>query len=269
MDSPTDAVLPPLLGPGDPPAVEVVNPDGRAQLIFVSDHASRAIPRALGTLGLDAAALDRHIAWDIGIAEVTRLLSARLDAPAILAGYSRLVIDCNRRLDDPTSIVEVSDETAIPGNLNLSPEARRTRQTACFHPFHKAIVAAISAVHARGLVPALASMHSFTPVMAGFQRPWHVGLLWNSDPRMRDRVRALLAVDPALAIGDNEPYSARAAQGYTIARHAEAAGLPHIMIELRQDLIVRDDGVMAWADRLGDMFKRLLAEPALFAVQRF
>jgi predicted N-formylglutamate amidohydrolase len=269
MDSSAESALPPLLGPGDPPAVEVLNPQGRAQLIFVSDHASRAIPRALGTLGLDAAALDQHIAWDIGIAEVTRRIAERLHAPAILAGYSRLVIDCNRRLDDPTSIVEISDETTIPGNLNLSAEARRARQTACFHPFHKAIVAAIEAVHARGLVPALVSMHSFTPVMSGFERPWHIGLLWNNDPRMRDRVHAELAVDSALTIGDNEPYSARAAQGYTIARHAEAAGLPHIMIELRQDLIGRDSGIIAWADRLGDMFKRLLAEPALFTVQRF
>jgi predicted N-formylglutamate amidohydrolase len=265
MDSAAPAAVPPLLGPDDPPAVEVVNPEGRAQLVFVCDHASRAIPRALGTLGLGAAALDRHIAWDIGIAEVTRRLAARLDAPAILAGYSRLVIDCNRRLDDPTSIVEVSDEVAIPGNLNLSPEARRARATACFHPFHKAIVAAIERAHGRGLVPGIASMHSFTPVMAGFRRPWHVGLLWNNDPRMRDRVHALLAEDAGLTIGDNQPYSARAAQGYTIARHAEAAGLPHIMIELRQDLIEHPAGIEAWAARLGDLFARLLGEPALFA----
>jgi predicted N-formylglutamate amidohydrolase len=235
MDATAD--MPPLLGPDDPPAVEVVNPDGAAPLVFVSDHASQAIPKALGSLGLDAAALDRHIAWDIGIAALTRRLAARLDAPAVLAGYSRLVIDCNRHPDDPTSIVTASDGVVVPGNIDLPLAARAARQAACFAPFHRAIATILERKRGAGVVPALISTHSFTPVMAGFRRPWHVGLLWNRDRRVFDRLSAMLGADPAICVGDNEPYSGRAAQGYTIAQHGEAAGLAHVMIELRQDLI--------------------------------
>jgi predicted N-formylglutamate amidohydrolase len=264
----SDVALP-LLGPDDPPPVEVVNPEGRARLIFISDHAGRAIPKALGTLGLGAEALAQHIAWDIGIAEVTRLVAARLDAPAVLANYSRLVIDCNRRLGEPTSICEVSDSIAIPGNLDLGAAARAARAEACFHPYHRDVAALVERRRAAGTVPGIISMHSFTPVMAGFKRPWHIGLLWNRDGRMRDRLFAIFAEDPALCVGDNEPYSGRAAQGYTITEHGERAGLPHILIELRQDLIDTPAGVAAWADRLAGVFARLAADDSLFAVAHF
>jgi predicted N-formylglutamate amidohydrolase len=259
----------PLLGPDDPAPVEVVNPEGRSRLIFISDHAGRAIPRALGTLGLGEEALAQHIAWDIGIAEVTRLVAARLDAPAVLANYSRLVIDCNRRLGEPTSICEVSDNIAVPGNLELSVAARAARAEACFHPYHRDVEALVARRRAAGAVPGIISMHSFTPVMAGFQRPWHIGLLWNRDGRMRDRLFAIFGEDASLCVGDNEPYSGRAAQGYTIWVHGEQAGLPHVLIELRQDLIDTPAGVQRWAERLTQVFGRLAADDGLFQVEHF
>lgn len=259
----------PLLGPDDPPPVEVVNPEGRSRLILIADHAGRAIPKALGTLGLDADALTRHIAWDIGIAEVTRLVARRLDAPAVLANYSRLVIDCNRDLGEPTSICEVSDNVTIPGNVGLDAAARTARAEACFHPYHRDVAALVARRRDAGIVPGIIAMHSFTPVMDGFRRPWHVGLLWNRDGRMRDRLFALLGEDASLCIGDNEPYSGRAAQGYTITEHGERAGLPHVLIEVRQDLIDTPAGVQAWAERLAGVFARLAADDSMFAIAHF
>lgn len=259
----------PLLGPDDPPPVEVINPEGRARLIFISDHAGRAIPKALGTLGLGPEALAQHIAWDIGIADVTRAVAERLDAPAVLANYSRLVIDCNRQLGEPTSICEVSDAVPIPGNRELSPAARAARAEACFHPYHRDVAALVARRRAAGTVPGIISMHSFTPVMAGFRRPWHVGLLWNRDGRIRDRLFEIFGEDPSLCVGDNEPYSGRAAQGYTITLHGEQAGLPHILIELRQDLIETPEGVARWADRLTAVFGRLIADDSLYEIKHF
>src|SRR5438876_8032664 len=163
-----------LLGPDDPPPFEIFQPERRAPLLIICDHASRAMPRALGRLGLDETLLMRHIGWDIGAAEVTRRLAALLDAPAVLCGYSRLVIDCNRGLGDPTSIPEVSDGVAVPGNVGLTPAARVARVEGIFRPYHAAIAAQLAAFAGRGIVPVLFSVHSFTPVMNGFVRPWHV-----------------------------------------------------------------------------------------------
>ncbi len=170
---------------------------------------------------------------------MTRRLAALLDAPAILAGFSRLVIDCNRDLDDASSIPETSDGVPIPGNRNLAAPARAARQEKIFAPYHAAIDAWLEARRARGLVPAFVSIHSFTPVMDGKARPWHVGILWDSDARIPLPLLAALRSDPSLVVGDNEPYSAREPQGYTVRNHAVARGLPHVAIELRQDLIAR------------------------------
>jgi len=153
-------------------------------VLLTCDHASNAVPRALGGLGLGEAALSDHIGWDIGAAAVTRPLARVLDAPAILSGYSRLVVDCHRDPGDPTSIPAVSDGVSIPGNRDLSPEARAARIAACFAPYHAAIAARLDGVLAGGRVPALLSIHSFTPVMQGVARPWHIGILWDKDPRI-------------------------------------------------------------------------------------
>lgn len=257
-----------LLGPDDPPAFEIVNHAGAGRAVLICDHAGRAIPAGLGSLGLDQAALWRHIAWDIGIADVTRVLARHLDAPAVLAGYSRLVIDCNRRLDDPTSVAQESDGVRVPGNCGLTAADRAARAAGCFHPYHQAVERLIDGRLKAGLVPAVISMHSFTPVMNGFERPWHVGILWNRDPRLPVPLLERLAREPGICVGDNEPYTGRDEHGYSIYVHGQDLGLPHVLIELRQDLIDTHHGAEEWAGRLGDVFAELLADDGLYRVER-
>jgi predicted N-formylglutamate amidohydrolase len=259
----------PLLGPEDPPVYEIVNPDGAAPVLLVCDHASRVVPRALGLLGLDESLLMRHIGWDIGAAEVTRGLAARLDAPAVLAGYSRLVVDCNRDLEDGSCMPEVSDGVAVPGNAALSAEARRRRAEAIHHRYHGGIAERLRVLTAAGRTPALLSIHSFTPVMNGFVRPWHVGVLWDKDPRVAVPLLANLRAHDDLVVGDNEPYSAKEPVGYTVRAHAVPAGLPHVALEIRQDLIDTAAGARRWAELLAAAFEPILAVPDLYKPERF
>jgi predicted N-formylglutamate amidohydrolase len=260
---------PPLLGPGDPAPFEIVNPDGAARIVLLGDHAGQAIPQVLGTLGLGPAELARHIAWDIGIADVTRRLARRLDAPAVLAGYSRLVIDCNRKLGDPTSMPQESDGVPVPGNRGLTPADRARRVAALFTPYHDAVARVIEGRRRAGLVPAIVSMHSFTPVMRGFERPWHIGILWNRDPRLPVPVMKRLAAEGDIRVGDNEPYSGQDEHGYSIYVHGHDIGLPHVLIEVRQDLIDTHHGAEAWAGRLGTVLGDVLADEALYRVERY
>jgi predicted N-formylglutamate amidohydrolase len=256
-----------LLQDGDPAPFSVLNPEGAAPLVLIGDHAGRAIPRALGDLGLPAAALRQHIAWDIGIAEVAAILARELDAPAVIAGYSRLVIDCNRRLDDPTSIAQESDRVPIPGNRGLTPAARAQRADELFRPYHAAVTATVEAKRAAGQIPVVLSLHSFTPVMNGFQRPWHIGILWNRDPRLPVPLMARLAELPDLCVGDNEPYSGRDEHGYSVVFHGEARGLPHALIEIRQDLISDAAGAALWAGKLLQILPGILADPTLYRLR--
>lgn len=253
-----------LLGAGDPPPFTLLNETGRAPLVIICDHAGRAFPQKLGALGLTQLQLDQHIAWDIGIAKVAALLARHLDAPAALANYSRLVIDCNRRLDDPTSIAQESDSIRIPGNRGLDANARAQRADEIFRPYHDAVAGLIQRKHDAGLFPAILSLHSFTPVMNAFRRPWHFGILWNRDPRLAVPLMARLAQLPHVCVGDNEPYSGRDEHGYSVIAHAEAQGLPHALIEIRQDLIGDDAGVARWTAKLQTGLKDLLADPAIF-----
>ena len=257
-----------LIGPNDPAAFELFNPEGAAPILFVCDHAGRAIPTALGRLGLDETALARHIAWDIGVAELTRALARRFDAPAALSAYSRLVIDCNRRLDHPTSIPPVSDNVAVPANQALTPAARQARAEACFFPYHRAIESLLDRFAERGVAPVFLSIHSFTPVFQGFERPWHVGVLWDKDPRLPLPLMAALREEPGLTVGDNEPYTGRNKHGYSIPMHAERRGLAHALLEIRQDLIDTRHGVAEWADRLERAFRRVLDDAALIQAER-
>jgi predicted N-formylglutamate amidohydrolase len=260
------ASSPPLLGPGDPPPVEICHDQGAAPVLLTCDHASNAIPRVLDGLGLPPAALTKHIAWDVGAAAVTRLLAEALGAPALLAGYSRLVVDCNRDPGDPTSIPAVSDGVAVPGNRDLTEEARAARLAACFAPYHAAIAARLDALLA-GMPPALLSIHSFTPVMAGVARPWHVGILWDKDGRIPEPLLAALRADPAIAVGDNQPYSAREPAGYTVRHHAVRRGLPNVAIELRQDLVADAKGARSWAERLATALRPILARREIYRVE--
>jgi len=255
---------PSILAKTDPAAVELCHAQGQAPVLLTCDHASRLVPRALKNLGLADELMARHIGWDIGAADVTRRLAPLLDAPAILAGYSRLVIDCNRRPDDPSSIPRESDEVAIPGNANLSDADRRARREALFDPYHAAIAAWIAARRARDVAPAVISMHSFTPVMKGVERPWHIGVLWDGQGRIAIPMLDALQTEPDLIVGDNQPYSAREPVGYTQRHHAFEPGLPHVAIELRQDLVADEQGAAQWAERLARILKPILARPELY-----
>lgn len=259
-----------VLSPEDPPPCAILNPDGEAAVVFVCDHASNEVPIRLTQLGLGPVDLSRHIAWDIGAAQITRLLAERLNAPAVLAGYSRLVIDCNRPPGDPTSIAQVSDGTIVPGNLNLDDADAEARLNEIFRPYHHAVTQMLAHRWRRGngRVPALVAIHSFTPVMNGFRRPWHLGVLWNRDPRLALPLLAWFRTDGAWCVGDNEPYSGRDL-GFTMNAHGGAAGLPHVELEIRQDLIADPTGATRWAETIGDALEQVLSNEILYQVQYY
>jgi predicted N-formylglutamate amidohydrolase len=257
-----------LLGPDEPAPVEICHVEGGAPVLLTCDHASNAVPRALDGLGVAPGELQQHIGWDIGAAAVTRVLAPMLDAPAVLSGYSRLVIDCNRDPGDVSSIPGTSDGVAVPGNRGLSTKARAQRRAACFDPYHAAIAARLEALLAARIVPALLSVHSFTPVMNGFARPWHVGVLWDRDGRIPLPLLAALRTDARIVVGDNEPYSAREPAGYTVRHHAAARGLPHVAVELRQDLIATDAGAAVWAERLAAALRPILDRREIYRIKR-
>jgi predicted N-formylglutamate amidohydrolase len=250
-------------------AVEIVNADARTPLLIICDHASNRVPDALHNLGLGADELARHIGWDIGAAAVTRRLAAALDATAILARTSRLVIDPNRDPDDPTSIPEISDRIRIPANCDLSVDERARRCAAYFHPYHDAIEREIARLRAHCAAPAIFSVHSFTPAMPGEERPWHIGVLWNKDPRMAEAmIRSLRAHADGLVVGDNQPYSGQLV-AYSLNRHGGDNGLPHCAIEIRQDLVADEAAADRWAGIVEPALRAILASPGLHRVRRY
>jgi predicted N-formylglutamate amidohydrolase len=242
----------------EPPPFQILNPMAASRWLITCDHASNRIPRALGTLGLSDEERARHIGWDIGAAAVTRGLVARLDAWAILQNYSRLVIDCNRQPDIASSIPAISENTVIPGNLNISPAARAARRAAIFDPYHAAITAELDLRQATARPTLLIAMHSFTPVYDGQGRPMHAAVLYNRDARLAHALLERLRTESDLVIGDNEPYHVSDDTDYGVPVHAEPRGLPHVEIEIRQDLIAYADGQSEWVDR----FARLLPAAA-------
>jgi predicted N-formylglutamate amidohydrolase len=219
-------------------------------LLLLADHARNALPDEYGDLGLPASEFERHIAYDIGVETVTRELARLLDVPALLCGYSRLLIDPNRGDDDPTLIRQLYDGTVISGNYPLRPEEREKRLDLFYRPWHDAVGAMTASVHAAsGAAPLIISIHSFTPCMQGVVRPWHVGLLWDLDDRAVEPLLAALRSDRELVVGDNEPYDG-ALRGDTLYQHAVTHGYAHTLIEIRQDLIASQAGAEAWAGRL-------------------
>jgi len=257
----------PLIGPDDPPVFEIVNDDGSQALQLVSDHASRAVPAGLGDLGLEDAHFDRHIAYDIGAADITRLLAVEIDAPAVLAGYSRLVIDVNRPPGHPQSIPEISDETVIPGNQGLNEADQALRVAALFEPYHDAIHESLAHLWRRGTPPALFSIHSFCPVYGEEDRPWDVGVLWNRDPRIALPLIEKLAAK-GLNVGDNLPYSGRDL-AYTLNLHGGAAGLANCVVEINQDQVRDRDGIERWAGILTDVIGEILLLDGLHRVREY
>lgn len=236
--------------------------DGRADagLVIVCDHAGNAFPSEYGTLGLPTEQLARHIAYDIGAAAVTTALARALGVPAVLSHYSRLLIDLNRGIDDPTLIMRLSDGAVIPGNRHLSAEERENRITRFWRPYHAAIDSTLDGCLAAGVVPAIVSVHSFTDVWKSMSRPWHAGVLWDKDQRLVDPLLAALRTEPDLVVGNNEPYTGRLL-GDCMWQHGTQRGLAHAIIEIRQDLIRAPGGQVAWADRLHRLLRGVLADP--------
>lgn len=248
---------------------EIIPGAPQSSLVLLADHATNIVPAPYGDLGLPASAFSRHIAYDIGIDPLTRQLATRLRCHAVLSRFSRLLIDPNRGEDDPTLIMKISDGAIVTGNHPISEEEWQRRIVRFHRPYHDAVAETIAAVERQsGKVPLVLSLHSFTPVWKGVPRPWHAAVLWDSDGRaplpLIDRLNA--AGD--LVIGDNEPYDG-ALKGDTLYRHCMRAGIPHALLEVRQDLIGDAEGVDAWTDRLAPIFAGLDADPALHSRQHF
>jgi len=248
-----------LIGPEDPPPFNIYNEGGSAPVLLVCDHASAAFPAAMHQLGLADWVLEKHVACDIGAALVTRHLADRLDAPAVLSGYSRLIVDLNRQLHDVSAFIQVSDGIAIPGNLDLDEQEKQERVDSFFKPYHDAISRQLDQFEAHGETPAFVSIHTCTPVFNNVVRHCHIGVMWDQDERIPVPLMEALRSKPELSIGDNEPYSGRHPHDFTIDYHAESAGLPCVGIEVRQDLVSTPEGVRKWADILADAFEAVLS----------
>src|SRR5664279_2604295 len=248
-----------LLAPDEPPAVIEHRAAGTSPFLLVCDHAGLRIPRRVQDLGLAEANRGRHIAWDIGIAGVGRHSADRLDACLVMQPYSRLVIDCNRPPGSATSIASLSEATRIAGNENLSADDAARRMREIFTPYHATIAKHLDA-RAKSKRPViLISLHSFTPVYGGVARPWHAGVLYNRYNTLAGALLALLRASGESAFGDNEPYSVTDDTDYTIPVHGEKRGLPHVAIEIRQDLIAEEPGQREWAERLADLLPKAAA----------
>lgn len=236
-------------------------------MLFLCDHASPALPDAYGDLGLSPEHFTRHIAYDIGAAALTEALAAHFEAPALLTTYSRLLIDPNRGGDDPTLVMRISDRALIPGNAQIDEAEVERRKQTYWQPYRDAIRTATQTMRASGTVPALISIHSFTPIWRGTQRPWQAAVLWDCDDRLAKPVLQGLRAH-GVTTGDNEPYDG-ALRGDTMFDHGTLPGLPHILIEIRQDLIADDTGVKDWSARLAPILQEALATPGVHEIKHY
>jgi predicted N-formylglutamate amidohydrolase len=243
-------MMPQLLAADEPSPVLASRPDGRSTFVIAVDHASRRIPRCLATLGVAEAELERHIAWDIGALAVAQSVSAAMDAPLIAQNYSRLVIDCNRHPGAPTSIPTLSESTPIPGNADLPAEQVSARRREIFDPYHQHLAAVLGERAAAGRRTILIVQHSMTNVFKGVSRAQHAAVLYNHDPRFAVCLLEALRSETGLIVGDNEPYSGKHQIGYTLPHHGERRGIPHVEVEIRQDLIQLPSGQAEWSRRM-------------------
>jgi len=251
---------------------ELVNPSGNRGILILCDHASAALPEKYGTLGLPVTEFHRHIAYDIGCAEVSRALAARLNCPAILGGYSRLLIDLNRGPDDPTIVMKLSDGAVIPANADVDAFGQAqefNHRISHYHqPYHDAVGDQIKTALDEGMVPAVFSIHSFTPSWRGQSREWQAGVLWDKDPRLALPLMEALSKKDGLKVGDNEPYVGYL-RGDTLYRHCTMQGLPHVLLEIRQDLIDTESGQAEWVDRLADIIPALTSADGVQKINRY
>lgn len=252
-----------MLKKHEPPVYEIHNAQGNAPLLIGCDHAENRIPENLLDLGLEPRHLGCHIACDIGAREVSKLLSDKFDAPLIMAGYSRLVVDLNRYLDDPSVIAEASDDIPIPGNMSLEESERQERIDTFFYPYHEKFAELALEMKRRHDNPLLLAVHSFTPFFNGHHRPWHYGVLWDEYPgnvgeQLLDELRNV----DGLVVGDNEPYTAHEPQGYAHVEHGQNNGMQVALIEIRQDLISHPEGQREAAEILYRAFGGIMASHA-------
>ena len=236
-----------ILASDEPAPFEVLNPESNEPLLLVCDHASQRFPASVGDLGVDLAVQRCHLGSDIGARSLTLRLAERQGATAVMQQYSRLVIDCNRQLLDPGAFLEFGDGVVIPGNRNLDASQKEARAEEIYWPYHYAIDKQISRLTVNDSKPSMLAIHSFTPVMNGVFRPWQIGILWDQDDRLAKPLIEKLR-EQGFVVGDNEPYSGKALQDFTIDHHAEPVELPHVGIEIRQDLIDHEEGVRTIAE---------------------
>lgn len=256
------SLSPPLLQPGEPPPCEVINENGKAKCLILCDHASNRIPEKLNNLGLDEKALKSHFALDIGAGPLTRLVSDMLDAPAVMASYSRLVVDCNRRLDHPTAFVASGEGRPVPGNVTMSEQDRAMRVDEIYVPYHNKIDEMVRRFTDNGVVPVIFSIHTFTKMFFKQVRPWEIGFLWVQD----DRVPAPMMTyfrEKGFTVGDNEPYDARILRGTSVNHHADAKKLPNALVEIRNDLVETEEDITRWAEMLSDSLREVLKDESI------
>ncbi|MBT8103216.1 MAG: N-formylglutamate amidohydrolase [Gammaproteobacteria bacterium] len=246
-----------LLSTDEPGPFRIISALADKPILLVCDHASCRFPRSLGDMGLDPFARRCHLAIDIGAGPLTEALAESLGVTAVVHNYSRLIVDCNRQLMDPGAFLEYGDGILVPGNRNLHQADKDLRASALYWPYHCAIDEQVQRLRGLGPAPAFISIHSFTPVLNGESRAWQIGVLWDKDESLRqiflEGFRAA-----GYYVGDNEPYSGKAPQDFTIDHHAEEIGLPHVGIEIRQDLIDDEAGV---AEIAGVMHKIIASIP--------
>jgi len=247
---------------------EYVNGDFNSGILLLCDHARNTVPGEYGDLGVAPEQFERHIGYDIGARAVTLELARRLNAPACLSTFSRLLIDPNRGEDDPTLIMRLSDGAVVPGNAGVDARERAYRIAHFHRPYHDLIDETLDAMIAKALPPVMVSIHSFTPVWRGAPRPWHATVLWDSDPRAVEPMLRDLRADGDLVVGDNEPYDG-ALKNDTMYRHATRRGLAHILLELRQDLIAGENGQLEWAGRLVPILQAIAALPDCRKIKYF
>lgn len=242
------------------PAFEVVEGRAGSRLVLTCDHASNRVPPELGDLGLPAAAFERHIAYDIGMRGATLELARLTGATAVLSTFSRLVIDPNRGDDDPTLVMRLSDGAIVPGNAAVDAAEVERRKARYHRPYHAAISERLDAIVDRGDTPVVIAMHSFTPFWKTYLRPWAIGLLWDLDDRLAAPLLKALQAEGDLVVGDNEPYDG-ALIGDGMNSHGTDRGFPHVLVEIRQDLVAEQKGQKAWAARLARLIPPLLDIP--------
>ena len=231
-----------LLAPDEPAPFIILNPDAVVPVLLVCDHASHRFPRSLGTMGLDYLNRHSHVVHDIGAGTLVEMLANNLGVTAVLCQYSRLIVDCNRELVDHNAFLKFNDGVDIPANHNLRSDEKEKRASEIYWPYHNAIEGQIGRLKDQGINPVFISVHSFSPVINGEARKWEIGVLWDKDSTTAEFFLSNLG-EAGYFVGDNKPYSGKDPEDFTIDHHAEPSGLPHVGIEIRQDLIHHSDGI--------------------------